>query len=167
MNNLEQQVKAIRNAISTAIDVPLNGACLYHAMFVKLLLDVPVVAGSMAWRYTTTDNGSNDTHFGYQFFQDEFIKWNKEKATNLPEIHIWNTYNNLVLDLSTIYLPKQLKLMLGHDWDIGLIPPEYYFGIESNKHCLYKPDPIATQFANNTIDNIIKEHGIIVIKEEK
>jgi hypothetical protein len=165
MNKLEQQVDAVRNAIASAIDFPLIGACLYHAMFVKLILDVPVVAGSAAWRFTTRDNGLNNTHFGYQFFQDEFIRWNNDKATNLPEIHIWNSYNNLVLDLSTIYLPKQLKKILGYNWDSSLIPPEFYFGASRSQNCLYEYDSIATQFANETIDKIIAEHGIVVVRQ--
>lgn len=147
MKNKIQELRAYVKELVDRDGVAIHGACLYHALAAQKLLGAEVVAGSLSWKFTSLDNGSNPTHFSYIF---EPHKVPLYLALGVfPEMHVWNVLNGKVLDFTTCYLPKQASLLCGFAWETLILPPDYHFGKTKNKtqDFLYVENPIATQLA--------------------
>jgi len=132
--------------------VATYGACVFHAIAANQILGAKIVAGSLSWKFTSLDDGSNPTHFSYIF---EPHKMGLYLARGiLPEMHVWNTWDKQTLDLTTKYMPEQAMRLCGFRWEPSLLPPEYFHGESEGKDHLYKPDMLATRFILERISSL-------------
>jgi hypothetical protein len=143
----------------TLYDQPmLGGRCIYFAIVARDLLGADIIAGSAQWQFRD-DDGVASTHFAYMFNQELQPRDQQFKIaeSRLPEMHVWNLLDDKFLDLSTKYLPEQLRLGLGRDWDQQYAIPPIYFGnarTEDNK-IIYIPNKQATELANKFINEML------------
>lgn len=134
--------------------VAIEGSCLHHAVAVSQVLGAPIVAGSLSWKFTRFDDGTNPNYFSYIFDPIEALQ--TLQSGRMPEMHCWNIYQGKVLDLTTCYLPQQAKKLVGFEWEPGLVPPEYYFGLpeKKNQH-VYAGHDFATFLAQGFAEEIL------------
>lgn len=130
----------------------LPRSCLYHAIATRMILgpEATIVAGSTQWRYTSHDDGENSTHFSFIYDSDPRSVIAGLMAGCLPEMHIFNIYENKILDTSTKYLPQAAKLIAGFEWEPKMLPPDYLFTeklVGPNSDWVYRPDVEASRFA--------------------
>jgi len=131
-----------------------HGACLLYAIAANRILNAPIVAGSLSWKCTNLDNGSNPTHFSYLF--EPLEAFQHIQAGRFPEMHVWNVYQGKTLDLTTCFLPTQAKLLAHLEWEPELLPPALFHGENCPKNTyFYEPHQMATILANNYARQII------------
>lgn len=126
--------------------IALHGSCVLHAFAGNRLFGYPIVAGSASWKFTSFDDGSNPTHFSYVF--EPHLLASYMAQNRLPEIHVWNTVDRRVLDLTTGFLPEQAKALAGFQWEKALTPKPIYFGqqVSTDRSIIYEAHPVATQY---------------------
>ncbi len=143
-------------------DQPIvGGRCLFFAVAAQECLGAKVIAGSAQWQFKE-DDGVSSTHFAYMF--DTQLKEGDRRfqlvESELPEMHVWNFWNGKILDLSTKYLPEQLRLGLDEGWDRRFAVPPIYYGPWSDvrQRVNYIQNRRATEMAFGFI-NDLKRNG--------
>lgn len=139
--------------------VPIHAACVHHAMAAQVVLGCEVEAGSATWQFTNIDTGHNPTHFTY-LWSDTHGTVHSTIGGAIPEVHVWNRHKGLILDMTTGYLPKQLGIILGLDWDAPK-PPKYFWGRQRGlrQRWLYTPKQLATRMCGDWIEELIHKWG--------
>lgn len=143
----------------------ISSGCLYHALAMYQLTGAPIVAGSYSWQFTTVDTGDNPTHFSCMF--DERAKSLAGQILEVPEVlgtlsvfpemHVWNSLEGKVLDISTEQLTVFAKRLCGFDFEPSLMPPEYLWDRAHHKKFQWKydADPLATRLARAAAEQLM------------
>lgn len=140
------KMKSLATSLLERDRINPSGACLYYALAANQVCGLPIVAGSLSWKFTSFDNGTNPNYFSYIF--EPMAALQMLNRQRMPEMHCWNIYQDKVFDLTTCYLPQQAKLLIGEDWEPALIPPDFYHGEgEIPEKLVYAADPFATHLA--------------------
>lgn len=151
-----KRIRSLAERLCLENGIAPHGACLLHAIAANKLLNAPIMAGSLSWKYTNFDNGSNPTHFSYMFIPSEAIQHTSQRR--FPEMHVWNIYQGKILDLTTCFLPTQAKILAQMDWEPELLPPDHFHGENCpNKNHFYSEHYFATYLANEYARQIVAQ----------
>lgn len=93
------------------------------------------------------DDGTMNTHFGYQWSPNELPSLISRANGWLPEMHVWIGLPRTqeIVDFTTQFQPAQAEV-IGEKW-IGDPPPKYLWGkVGSLFDAMYEPEAGATLF---------------------
>jgi len=157
---------------------PEHAACLYWTLFICVVarehgIRLIPQAGTAFWQRRPMADMSDveDTHFGYEW---DLHSDDVEKATRglvgetgwnqvMPEMHCWaaNPNTREIVDLTTMYLPKQAMACTGLTWEMPE-PPLYVWGTQQKVEqalpgSLYQADRHATTLAMTWMNEALKD----------
>lgn len=146
-------------------------ACLYHAVAIESIIKAPIMAGSYSWKFRQNIGHDGSTHFSCLFEDDARELTRKllvedtssRDVLTLPEMHVWNSYQGQVLDISTLHIPEYAKQSQNISFEPSMIPPPYFLGkaVHRNERWIYRPDPLATQLARKFAEDVRSKLGVV------